>query len=55
MTKKEKEILDRFKRSIPKLSESEKDRLLIMGETIAIIADKSSNQSDPEDPEKKGA
>lgn len=55
MTKKEKEILDRFKRSIPKLSESEKDRLLIMGETIAIIADKSSSRSDPETPDQKDA
>ena len=40
MTKKEKEFLDSLKVALPKMSEAEKERLLIFGEAIGMIADK---------------
>jgi len=42
VTKKEKQILKTFGEAIPKMSESEKERLLVLGEAISLICDKST-------------
>lgn len=39
MTAKEKAILKNIREAIPKLSDSEKERMLIFGEAIGMIAD----------------
>lgn len=40
MTNKEKAILSKMKKALPKMSDKEKERLLIFGEAIGMIADK---------------
>lgn len=40
MTNKEKAFLSKLKKAFPKMSETEKERLLIFGEAIGMIADK---------------
>ncbi len=45
MTKKEKTIIDRIKKAIPKMSESEKERMLIFGEAISLICDAKSEDT----------
>lgn len=44
MTKKEKQILKTFGEAIPKMSESEKERLLVLGEAISLICDEPARQ-----------
>lgn len=41
ITSEEKRILDNFKKSIPKLTEDERNRVLIFSEAVALIADRS--------------
>lgn len=53
MTAKEKKILGVFKEAIPKMSEREKERLLIVGETIGMVCD--SRGKEKCDTNQKGA
>lgn len=53
MTAKEKKILGVFKEAIPKMSDREKERLLIVGETIGMVCD--SREADSRDTGQKGA
>lgn len=39
MTVKEKKILEAFKTALPKMTDREKERVLIMGETIGMVCD----------------
>jgi hypothetical protein len=39
MTVKEKKILEAFKTALPKMTDREKERILIMGETIGMVCD----------------
>lgn len=39
MTAKEKKILGTFKAAFPKMTDREKERVLIMGETIGLVCD----------------
>lgn len=56
MTKKEKQILKTFGEAIPKMSESEKERLLILGEALGMICDKSTRRDTGQTgPDQKGA
>lgn len=41
LTKDEKKILDNFKKSIPKLNEDERNRVLIFSEAVAMLADRN--------------
>lgn len=43
LTKDEKKILDNFKKSIPKLNEDKRNKLLIFSEAVAMLADRSIN------------
>lgn len=52
MTAKEKQILENIIQAIPKMSDSEKERLLIFGEAISMICDRPNRQTEEE---KKGA
>lgn len=55
MTKKEKAILENIKKAIPKMSESEKERMLIFGETIGMICDVKANDTGQSDDRQEGA
>ena len=39
MTAKERKILGAFKAAFPKMTDREKERILIMGETIGMVCD----------------
>lgn len=56
MTKKEKQIIKTFGEAIPKMSESEKERLLMFGEALGLICDKSMcRDTGQTGPDQKGA
>ena len=41
LSAEEKKILDNFKKSIPKLSKEERNKVLILSEAVALLVDKS--------------
>lgn len=55
MTKKEKAFLDRIKKAFPKMSDREKERMLIFGEAISLICDAKSEDTGQDDDQQKGA
>lgn len=46
MTVEEKKILETFKKVLPKLSERQKDRLLWLGEGIALKTEQGEKEED---------
>ena len=55
VTKKEKSFLDRIKKAFPKMSDREKERMLIFGEAISLICDAKSEDTGQDDDQQKGA
>ncbi len=55
MTEKEKALLKNIKAAIPKMSDSEKERLFIFGEAIGMIADSGKSAEENVDGEQKPA
>ena len=55
MTNKEKKIISTFKKAIPNLTESEKERLLIFGEAIGMIRDKPQDTGQEKPAQEKPA
>lgn len=55
VTKKEKAFLDRIKKAFPKMSDREKERMLIFGEAISLICDTKAEDTGQDDDQQKGA
>ena len=45
LTAKEKKILKVFGKAIPKMSETEKERLLMFGEALGLICDETARRN----------
>lgn len=46
LTEKEKKILETFEKVLPDMTEREKEKLLWIGEGMALVTDRGKNESD---------